>query len=77
MNKGYFVMPTVFGDVAQNMKIAREEIFGPVACLMKYSTVGEVIGLANFGLCASVWTRNAAHGLKIANAIDVGFVSHK
>lgn len=77
LNKGYFIMPTVFGDVTQNMTIAREEIFGPVACLMKFSTIEEVIELANdntYGLCASVWTKNTALGLKMANAIDAGFV---
>jgi acyl-CoA reductase-like NAD-dependent aldehyde dehydrogenase len=77
LDRGYYVMPAVFSEVTQDMIIAREEIFGPVACLMKFSTVDEVIGLANdstYGLCASLWTRNAARGLKIANALDVGFV---
>jgi acyl-CoA reductase-like NAD-dependent aldehyde dehydrogenase len=77
INRGYFVRPCVFGDVTQNMKIAREEIFGPVACLMKFSTEEEVIRAANdsnFALCASVWTRSAAKGLSFANAIEAGFV---
>ncbi len=77
LNKGYYVMPTVFGDVTQEMVIAREEIFGPVACLMKFSTIDEVIGRANdssYGLCASVWTKNATRALKIANTLDAGFV---
>jgi acyl-CoA reductase-like NAD-dependent aldehyde dehydrogenase len=47
LNKGFYIMPTVFGDVTQNMKIAREEIFGPVACIMKFSLEDEVINLAN------------------------------
>jgi acyl-CoA reductase-like NAD-dependent aldehyde dehydrogenase len=77
LNKGYFVMPCVFGDVAQNMTIAREEIFGPVACLMKFSSEEEVITAANdntYGLCASIWTKHAARGIKLSNKIDAGFV---
>ncbi len=77
LNKGYFVVPTVFGNVRQDMTIARDEIFGPVACLLKFSTDDEVIGLANdntYGLCASVWTRNTARGLKLVNEIQAGFV---
>lgn len=77
LNKGYFVMPTVFGDVRQDMTIARDEIFGPVACFLKFTSDDEVVGLANdntYGLCASVWTKNAARGLGLANAIQAGFV---
>jgi acyl-CoA reductase-like NAD-dependent aldehyde dehydrogenase len=77
LDKGYFVVPTVFGDVGQHMTIARDEIFGPVACLLKFSTEDEVIAKANdntYGLCASVWTRNTARGLKLVNEIQAGFV---
>jgi acyl-CoA reductase-like NAD-dependent aldehyde dehydrogenase len=77
LNKGYYVMPTVLTGVTQNMTIAREEIFGPVACIMKFSSESEVLELANdntFGLAASVWTRNTAKGVKFANAIQAGTV---
>ncbi len=77
LDKGCYVMPTVFKDVTQNMTIARQEIFGPVACIMKFSTEDEVIAKANdntFGLCASVWTKNVARGIKIANRIQAGTV---
>ncbi len=77
LNKGYFVVPTVFTGVTQNMKIAREEIFGPVVCIMKYSSEDEVVALANdnsFGLSASVWTKDTPKGIRIANEIRAGTV---
>jgi len=77
LNRGYFVMPTVFGDVTQNMVIAREEIFGPVACMLRFSSEAEAVHLANdsmMGLCASVWTRSAARGLRLAEELEAGFV---
>jgi acyl-CoA reductase-like NAD-dependent aldehyde dehydrogenase len=77
LNKGFFVMPTVFSGVTQNMKIAREEIFGPVACIMKFSSEDEVIEAANdseFGLCASIWTKTTSKAIRFANEIQAGFV---
>jgi acyl-CoA reductase-like NAD-dependent aldehyde dehydrogenase len=77
LNRGYFVMPTVFTNVTQNMRLAREEIFGPVACIMKFSSEDEVIELANdntFGLAASVWTKNIAKGRRFADAVQAGSV---
>jgi acyl-CoA reductase-like NAD-dependent aldehyde dehydrogenase len=77
LNKGYFVMPTVFTNVTQNMKIAREEIFGPVVCIMKFSSNDDVLALANdntFGLSASVWTKNMPKALQYANELRAGFV---
>ena len=77
MNKGYYVMPAVFGDVKQDMRIAREEIFGPVACILKFASVEEVIEKTNdstFGLCASIWTKDTAKGMRIAGDIQAGSV---
>ena len=77
LNKGYYVMPTVFTGVTQDMAIAREEIFGPVACILKYSDESQLIEMANdtvYGLCASVWTRNTAKGIRFANEINAGTV---
>jgi acyl-CoA reductase-like NAD-dependent aldehyde dehydrogenase len=77
LNKGYYILPTVLGDVTQNMTVAREEIFGPVACMMKFSSEDEVIKMANdntFGLTAAVWTRNIAKGRRFANALQAGTV---
>lgn len=77
LDKGFYVSPAVFVDVTQEMKIAREEIFGPVACILQFSSDEEVLKKANdspYGLCASVWTRNTAKGLKLANRLRAGTV---
>ncbi len=77
LDKGYFVMPAIFTNVTQNMKIAREEIFGPVAVILKFSKEEEAIAYANdsrYGLCASVWTRDTAKGIALANDIQAGTV---
>jgi len=76
MSKGWFVMPTVLIDAEQNMRIAREEIFGPVAVIMKpFSSEEKVVELANdnnYGLCASVWTRDVARGMTFMNKLHAG-----
>jgi betaine-aldehyde dehydrogenase len=78
LNKGWYVMPTVFTGVGQNSTLGREEIFGPVACFMEpFTSDDEVIKLANdspFGLGASVWTRNVPRGIRYAHEISVGAV---
>jgi acyl-CoA reductase-like NAD-dependent aldehyde dehydrogenase len=78
LDKGYFVLPAVFTHVGQHSRLGREEIFGPVACIMEpFTSEEEVIRLANdtpFGLTATVWTRNTARGIRIANKIDAGNV---
>jgi acyl-CoA reductase-like NAD-dependent aldehyde dehydrogenase len=77
LNKGYYVMPTVFTGVKPDMTIFREEIFGPVACFVKFSTDEELVASANdnvYGLSASVWTKDIARGLRIANRINAGAV---
>ena len=77
LNKGYYVVPTAFTGVTPEMAIYREEIFGPVACIIKYSDENKVLEMANdntFGLCASVWTKNAAKGVRFANEINAGAV---
>ncbi len=78
LDKGFYVVPTVFTDVTQDMRLAREEIFGPVACIMKYSKEEEVLQLANdntYGLAASVWTRDLAKGRMFANELQAGTVT--
>lgn len=73
--KGYFVDTTVFADVKDNMRIAREEIFGPVMSIMKFKTVAEVIERANdsdYGLVGGVVSKNLDNIIEISNALKVG-----
>ena len=75
--KGYWVEPTVFGDVTTSMRIAREEIFGPVMSIMKFKTEAEAIEIANsidLGLTAAVWTQDIMRALRVSQAIDAGYV---
>ena len=74
---GYFVEPTVFSDVQDNMKIAREEIFGPVMSIIRFKGIDEVIDRANktvYGLAAGVWTKDVSKALAIANNVRAGTV---
>jgi aldehyde dehydrogenase (NAD+) len=75
--RGYFVQPTIFADVQDNMKIAQEEIFGPVMSIIPFQTVDEVIARANrtkYGLAAAVWTRDIKRALAVANGVRAGTV---
>ena len=77
LDKGFYIMPTVFTGVTQNMKIAREEIFGPVACFLKFSSRDDVIGLANdtnYGLAAGIWSRDIPRAIRMANEIQAGTI---
>lgn len=74
---GYFVDPTVFAGVTQDMTIARDEIFGPVMALIEWSELGEVTEMANdteFGLTASVWTNDLSIAHRMAQRIEAGYV---
>ena len=76
-NKGWFVEPTVFADVKDDMTIAKEEIFGPVMSIMKFKGVDEVIQRANnsnYGLGAGIVTKNIDNAIKISNALRAGTV---
>jgi len=76
-NKGYFIQPTVFGDVKDNMRIAREEIFGPVQQIIKFKTLEEVIPRANdtrYGLAAAVFTKDIDKAITISNSVQAGTV---
>jgi aldehyde dehydrogenase (NAD+) len=75
--KGYFIEPTVFADVQDDCKIAREEIFGPVMSILKFSTIEEVIARANdtkYGLAAGIMTRDVGKALRVSSAIRAGTV---
>ena len=74
---GYFIEPTIFVDVEENMNIAREEIFGPVVVVMAYDSVEEAVERANnspYGLGAGIWTENVKTAHKVANQIKSGSV---
>jgi len=74
---GYFVPPTIFSDVDNNMTIAREEIFGPVMAVIPFDDVEEAVRLSNdtdYGLAAAVWTRDIKKGLRTAKALRAGVV---
>ena len=74
---GYFINPTLFTNVSDDMKIAREEIFGPVLVAMPYDDLEEVARRANdteYGLAAGVWTRDVANAHKMAKLLKAGNV---
>jgi acyl-CoA reductase-like NAD-dependent aldehyde dehydrogenase len=76
-SNGYFVEPTLFAGVRDDMKIAREEIFGPVLVAQPYESVEEVAQRANdtnYGLAAGVWTRDIATAHKLASLLRAGSV---
>ena len=77
MDRGFFVQPTVFGDVRDEMRIAQEEIFGPVASVMPFDSFEEVIARANatrFGLAGGVWTRDITRAHAAVRAIRAGSI---
>ena len=76
-DRGYFIQPTVFADVEDDMKIAREEIFGPVMSIIPFRNVDEVVERANrtnYGLAAAVWARDIQKALAISNSVRAGTV---
>jgi len=75
MRKGWYVEPTVFADVNNGMRIAREEIFGPVVALIPYEDEADALRIANdsdYGLSGSVWTADVDHGVDIARSVRTG-----
>src|SRR5271163_554835 len=75
--KGYFIEPTVFSDVQDNMTIAQEEIFGPVMSILKFKGIDEVVERANqtiYGLAAAVWTKDITKAHAIADSVRAGTV---
>ncbi|MGV3572119.1 MAG: 5-carboxymethyl-2-hydroxymuconate semialdehyde dehydrogenase [Ramlibacter sp.] len=75
VRKGNYVVPTVFADVDNRMKIAQDEIFGPVACLIPFDDEADAIRIANdiaYGLSSYVWTENIGRAHRVAAAIEAG-----
>jgi aldehyde dehydrogenase (NAD+) len=75
---GFYVAPTLYSDVTPEMRIAREEIFGPVLAAIAFDTAGEAVELANaseYGLAASVWAGDGARGLAVAERLEAGQVA--
>jgi aldehyde dehydrogenase (NAD+) len=75
--KGYFIQPTVFDDVQPEMKIAREEIFGPVLATIRFKDTEDAIAKANgtvYGLAAAVWTKDVSKAHRVARAVKAGTV---
>lgn len=76
-DKGFFVEPTVFTEVKDDMKIAREEIFGPVMSILKFKDVDEVIERGNrtfYGLAAAVWTKDLHKAIRMSNSLRAGTI---
>jgi len=77
VTRGYFIRPTVFGRVQPRMKIAQQEIFGPVLCIMAYQTEDEAVQIANdtiYGLAAAVWSADPARATRVAKRLKAGQV---
>jgi betaine-aldehyde dehydrogenase len=75
IDRGWYVQPTVFADANNQMRIAREEIFGPVIAVIPYDDVDDAVRIANdsdYGLAGSVWTADLELGLDIARRVRTG-----
>ncbi len=75
LDQGWYVRPTIFADVDNRMRIAQEEIFGPVLCVIPYDDVDDAVRIANdsdYGLAGTVWTGDQAAGLDVARRVRTG-----
>jgi betaine-aldehyde dehydrogenase len=75
IDKGWFVEPAIFVDVEPSMRIAREEIFGPVVCVMTYTDEDQAVAIANdsdYGLGGAIYTSDIEHGIELAARVETG-----
>lgn len=73
--QGHFIAPTLYADVSNDMRIARQEIFGPVGVVIPFDTEAEAVALANdsdYGLIGTLWTRDVSRALRVADRIEAG-----
>jgi len=78
LDKGYYVKPTIFRNVTNDMKIAKEEIFGPVLCILGFDSEEEAVEIGNdtdYGLAGYVHSRNIEHAREVARKIRAGYIS--
>jgi aldehyde dehydrogenase (NAD+) len=77
LDTGFYVQPTVFADVTEDMVVATQEIFGPVLCVMAYDTQEHAVAIANgtaYGLAAAVWSADQDHAVAVARQLRAGQV---
>jgi aldehyde dehydrogenase (NAD+) len=76
--RGWYVAPTILADVDNSMRVAREEIFGPVLCLIPYADTGDAVAIANdspYGLSGAVWSADPARALRVARRLRTGSIA--
>lgn len=77
LDRGYYLQPTVFTGVRPGMRIAQEEVFGPVMSVLTYADLDDAVRIANdvaYGLTASIWTRDVSTAISLADRLDAGYV---